>query len=242
MRKIVQALLIMSICSVSFAIPSLGGWEIGAAGTTHQVWIFDDDTNPALPEVDQNPYGTASVAFSHEPIPGYYKSTEFEWKQSHNAYITEDGRTFGQGVWAGDPVNLAVTVPNSDSNTGYKEIHMEIGFQAVYYSGYLMPDPEIVPSDRDQRQINYSTELLKNDVSWVQYPDTDWRVMKLAWRIEPNPGLETVLLSFAGTGGFVDYIVCDTICTTPAVPAPSAIGLGLLGLIAARKYRKRVSR
>jgi len=61
MKRVLFALMVSVLLGGPvFAVPSLG-WTRGDPGSTYQVWTFDDDNNPALPEIDENPYGTAEA-------------------------------------------------------------------------------------------------------------------------------------------------------------------------------------
>ena len=57
----------------------------------------------------------------------------------------------------------------------------------------------------------------------------DWKMMEIQWIIEPNPQAEEMEILLAGTGGFVDYITVDTLCTA-IIPAPAALLLGGIGI------------
>ena len=94
-----------------FAVPSLG-WTRGDPGSTYQMWTFDDDDNPALPEIDENPYGTPEASI----VGGHF-----------------DGYLGRQGVWGNhpNPLEVSLYIPNREVRSPWKEIWLQIGYKGV---------------------------------------------------------------------------------------------------------------
>jgi hypothetical protein len=182
---------------------------------THQMWTFDDDDNPALPEVDNNPFGDPTARFTVtspedplEPIVGP------SW------YLELSGRG---GVWFGHPkLNASLWIPNRPEPDQYKEIWLEMGFQGYVDNFSVAP----VPSGGIVRQTEYA----------VIDEEDNWKTLILAWYIEPNPYEELLCIGIQNTGAKIDYIIVETIC----VPEPAAIcmlAVGSLGMLRRRSRR-----
>jgi len=106
--KMKRMLLTLMVCVLlgapALAVPSLG-WDRGDEGTTYQEWTFDDSDNPALPETDQNPYGTPVADISTTGLP---------WTFGHAAVYLDR-----PGVWA------AHAAPDDS------ELYLRVGFGAA---------------------------------------------------------------------------------------------------------------
>jgi len=126
-----------------FAVPSLG-WTRGAPGSTYQVWMFDDGDNPALPEIDKNPYGTAEAT-----INGTWASLFM-------------GR---EGVWSNypDAVEISLYVPNREVRSAWKEIWLQIGYKGDLE---LLVDP--IPSGGSVELIYQDRVLVDSKNFWYK--------------------------------------------------------------------------
>lgn len=136
MKRMLFALMVCVLLGgPAFAVPTMG-WTRGDPGSTYQVWTFDDRDNPALPELDKNPYGTAEATISG----GWFAS-----------YM---GRP---GVWGNYPgaLEISLYIPNREVRSEWKEIWIEIGYRGVI-SG-LSVDP--IP-DGDSVELIYKNIVL----------------------------------------------------------------------------------
>lgn len=179
------------------------------SGETAQKWDFDNNSNPAIPEIDLNPYGTATAAITASasgPPP--------EWAAD---LLGRDG------VWqAQEMLTIDLDIPNQMIPNPYKEIRLEIGFIGHLADFSVFPIP-----------FGGNVELVGQHVVVVD-PATGWKKLTARYIIEPNPDREIVCYSFSGALAAIDYVIVNTIC----VPEPMTVSLlGLGGLILARRRR-----
>lgn len=185
---------------------------VGAA-YTYQLWTFDDDDNPALPESYDNAYGDPLASFTASSPDPQADPVQGPWWYSETA-----GRS---GVWYGHPdLNMSLEIPNRPLLDGYKDVWIEVGFKG-YLGGYAIeatPEPGVV-------------ELLDESVTYEQ---DDWRTLVIGWRLYPNPEGEYIVVTIENTGALIDYTQVDTVC----VPEPLSVvllGFGSLGLVWKRR-------
>ncbi len=209
-RQIIFLAVYLGFASVASAcsVQSAPDWRTDPPGippTTYQMWTFDDDDNPAVPEVMANAYGTPLAKLSGE----HYGT--LQWKQTYQGH---------EGVWCAGTLNLALEIPNRQVLQGYKEIWAE-----VIYRGYL---DEADVSANPQSSVVIPLGQTTTNVS------CSWKKLNIGWRLEPNPYSETVSLRFKGTGGYVDSVTVDTRCV-PEPATVLLLGVGGLALLRKRK-------
>jgi hypothetical protein len=113
MRKFILLLLmgILCLCAQTNAAVSLGGWNEGAPGTTHQVWDFTP--GHIVPSI----FGyTADPEIVSNPSP------------------TRVAATISGGTWdnvtlitGSNGINVYLEIPNYENPNEYKEVWIDIG-------------------------------------------------------------------------------------------------------------------
>ena len=179
-------------------------------GGTAQKWNFENETNPAIPTLDLNPYGTPTAE-----LTGNEGGPPAEWAADLL------GR---KGVWqAQGMLTITLDVPNQMIPNPYKEIFVEIGFMGDLADFSVLPLP-----------IGGSVELVGQKVVLVD-PESGWQRLTALYIIEPNPDREIICYSFAGALAAIDYVFVKTICVPEPITA-SLLALG--GLLLARRRRR----
>jgi len=184
----------------------------GLDGTTYQQWRFDTPANPAVPEVINNEYGSASASITVGLMGSGWLDDPMLGTQT--------------GIWdiGGDDGQILFDIDNRPLALDYKEIWLQV----TYYQS--MGGAPIIDAPGAQL-ISSQTVLIEEDIMGM-----GWYLDQSVWRIEPNPSHEKVILTGDPWGSVIDQIVVDTYC----IPEPTSIGLLILGsFIAFKKRRQR---
>jgi len=184
----------------------------GQEGTTYEEWRFDDDINPAVPEVINNLYGQATATITIGDLGEGW------------LYDLLGGSQTGYWDLGGEGGQITLDIDNRPEPLPYKEIWLQV----TYYVGIsVAPIVDVPGADL----LSTQTILVEEDIFG------GWFLDQTVWRIEPNPPYEQIILMSDVSGGsVVDQIVVDTIC----IPEPASIGLLVLGgLMVLRKRRQK---
>jgi hypothetical protein len=210
-RLIIFLMLAVIALSVpASAVPSLGWWEEGAAGSTHQLWDFtpgyvlaSGSGYTADPEDVFNPF-PAQVVATITPISG-----SCLW----------DGIT---NITGSNLIQVALGIPNYENLNEYKEIWVDIGNATA---------TGIVISATDGGSASFTYEVLPGR------GDAEFGVII---RPNPYAENINFVVLPAATGGpaVLDYIHVDTICV-PEPATVALLGLGSLLCCRNRKYNKK---
>lgn len=177
-----------------------------------QAWTFDDDDNPAEPEVDENPYGTAKATVTLGDFgEGWLDTVSFGTQT---------------GLWdLGREGTIVLDILNRPEALEYKEIVIQV----TYFKGLVAAPVIDIPG---ATPVSNQTVLIEEDALG------DWLLDQSIWRIEPNPAQEQVILTAAWNGSTVDQIVVDTIC----IPEPGTALVLAVGCIAVALRRRCLNR
>ena len=178
--------------------------------TTHQVWNFDTDANPAVPNVVENPNGDPTLTVEDD------NPNDMWWIDNNRGH---------DGVWKTEGY-VTIVIPNTQ-NTGpgtYKEVVVEMVYDAgAGIDAWLRYTADNSPISDGIKPVE-STDL-----------GDGYRLSKWVFRIEPNPTTETLYLLPFYCNLYVDSITVDTTC----VPEPATMALlgmgGVLTLIRRRR-------
>lgn len=182
----------------------------GQEPTTYQAWFFDTSDSPTPPEIDNNPYGTATAEIT---VQGDIDGVAAGWyPQLLDRF----------GVWHAEMTSILMEIPNRPVSDDYKEIWVEVGFRGVLVESMLIPLP-------GSTVISLGQEITVG-------PD-GWRVLNIGWRVEPNPEREEVYLLFLDSGASLNYVIVETICI-PEPATIGLVIIGGLMLLRRRKAQR----
>ena len=209
--RLLSAIAVIGICCFPVLAEDLNPpeWR-GEEGSTLQIWEFFSADNPAAPDVDQNPYGSAVAE-----VTGDFPFTQW--------LSVDPVDTTAEGVWRFEDY-MRLDIPNQPIDNPYKLIRIQLtlstGDDADMPADIaIMADGTEVPAD----QISF---LGMTQLSEYYYHATYDIV------IYPNPTEESIYIQPRDCTLYVDEVVVDTIC----VPEPaSLLLLSLVGLLVRRR-------
>jgi hypothetical protein len=215
MRKYFLLLLVVfCLCAganAGLAALSLGWWDEGTAGSTHEFWDF----TPGYVLASGSGY-TADPEVAANPHPNWVVATITPmYSGSWDEVSTITGSSF---------IQVALEIPNYDNPDGYKEIWVDIGDGIV--SG-------ITVSAHDGSSTTFTYEILEGqgDADFGIRITPNPFVEKIDFFVMPGGGPPNK--SEDPTGVVLDYIHVDTIC----IPEPVTIMLLGLGAFSLRRKK-----
>ncbi|MFZ0034920.1 MAG: PEP-CTERM sorting domain-containing protein [Sedimentisphaerales bacterium] len=192
--------MVALIATPALANKSLGWWDEGAPGSTHQLWQF---TSTNVTQLNSNSWSATPEDMTN-PNNQYIGVLAQITTDSPQSYDPE-ADIFAADNW----ITVDLKISNYLNYNNYKKIWVDLGFE-----GYIT-SASVSPKDYD-------------DIPFVVYDLTaNPPYTEIGWRIVPNPYEEDIHILIEGQlDPELDYIHVDTIC----IPAPGAILLGSIGV------------
>jgi hypothetical protein len=213
MRNFILLLLVVfCLCAganVGLATLSLGWWNEGDAGTTHQYWDFTPNSrspvNPVqfFPEEEFNPNDAGKQVFA-QTFLGTYDGTS---------------------ALTGAMIIVDLKINDYLRYNEYKEVWVDLGLASGSVTAATLAAT--------------STGTGEVEFSVMELPGPGPRgTADFGFLVRPNPYFEDILIAITGSANgapaVLDYIHVDTIC----IPEPATIGLLGLGALTLIRRKK----
>ena len=183
--KMKYSAFVLGLCLALSSVSRAGSAELAGPTVTYQEWHFTTNTNPAAPEVDDNPIGDFPELNAR--LQGAFFAPNLTWED---------------GIWRDSALTITIDIPNNQVPNPYKRVLVQMLIQGDLVLSWIR-DGEGNDFERISRQM----EPAENDPSWLLVTDE--------WRIEPNPFFERLCYGLSGVDGteaMIDWIKIQTVC------------------------------